>query len=592
MKIKSKKEKENPKKDGIKYHKPKILLIDLPSELTNKLISSGFNVSAGTFGSPYKVEVSDEYQPVIPNPNLPNFSEQEIIIIDLTLPQILDVPKGKKVRSEGEIDWWAKCSLGFIDPRPYIMSEVKKSFDRILYHGGAFVIFAQPRLYQNIYLAEKNFDQLKFGEVIDADNWSFLSILSNHVEIKEEDGLEIFLQDQKLKEFYFIKEALKNSQFTATIKFDYGYEKYFIIILKNKYGDNIGGIFFQEESKGTIVILPQITKKSEVVVSLINEFLPTLSPHLFPDFKMFKWVENNEYELDTILNYKTEKMKVNQRTEKELEEIDKKILKERERSGFLHGIITKSGDELVISVKKCLEFIGFKKVINVDEKINNQERSTLKQEDLQILDKSPALLLEIKGLSGLPRESDTMQVYKYIPRRMKEWDRTDVRGISIINHQRNIPPLERNNRNVFTKPQIDDADSNDIILITTWNLFLLVRGMVKWNWNPEVLQDLFYRKGILSKIPTNYLPVGKVVKYWKNLNVIEVKIDDNKIQKGQRVGYVTAKGYFEEYALSLEVENKNVVDAIPGQIVGIKTEYSNNIIVKNTLVCIVMNENG
>jgi len=591
MKIKSKKEKENPKKDGIKYHKPKILLIDLPSELTNKLKSAGFNVSAGTFGTPYKVEVSDNYQTVIPNPNLPNFSEQEIIIIDLTAPPILNSPAGKKITSEGEDDWWAKCSLGFIDPRPYVMSWVKDSFDRILNNGGAFVIFAQPHLYQNICLARKQFDQFKIEKNIEFKNWSFLSILSNHLETKEDYGFEIFLQDQRLKEFYFIKEALKNTQFTATIKFDYGYEKYFITILKNKYGDNIGGIFFQEESKGRIVILPQITKKSEVVVSLINEFLPTLSPHLFPDFKMFKWVENNEYELDTILNYKTEKMKVNQRAKKELEEIDKKILKERERFGFLHEIITKSGDELVVSVKKCLEFIGFKKVINIDEKIDNQEGSTSKQEDLQILDKSPILLLEIKGLSGRPRESDTMQVYKYISRRMKESGRTDVRGISIINHQRNIPPLERDNRNVFTKQQIDDANSNDITLLTTWDLFLLTRGMIKWKWNPKVLKDLLYRKGIFSKIPTNYKPVGKVVKYWKKLNVIEVKIDDNKIQKGQLVGYVTAKGYFEEYALSLQVENKNVIDAIPGQIVGIKTEYSNDIIVKDTLVCIVMNEN-
>lgn len=592
MKIKSKKENENTKKYIIKYQKPKILLIDLPNELTKKLKSTGFNVSAGTFGSPYKVEVSDKYQPVIPKPNLPNFSEQEIIIIDLTAPPILNSPVGKKITSEGENDWWAKCGLGFIDPRPYVMSWVQKSFDRILAHDGLFVVFAQPRLFQSIYLGKMQLKQLQTEEYVDTDNWSFLSILSDFLEIKEDYGTEIFLQEQRLKEFYFIKEALKDAQFTATIKFKYHYANNFKAILKNKYGDDIGGIFFKEESKGRIVILPQITKKSEVVVSLINEFLPTLSPHLFPDFKMFKWVENNEYELDTILNYKTEKMKVNQRTKKELEEIDKKILKERERSGFLHGIITKSGDELVVSVKKCLEFIGFKKVINVDEKIDNQEGSTSKQEDLQILDKSPALLLEIKGLSGLPRESDTMQVYKYIPRRMKEWDKTDVRGISIINHQRNIPPLERNNRNVFTKPQIDDADSNDITLITTWNLFLLVRGMVKWNWNPEVLQDLFYRKGILSKIPTNYLPVGKVVKYWKRLSVVGVKIDDNKIQKGQRVGYVTAKGYFEEYALSLEVENKNVIDAISGQTVGIKTEYSNDIIVKNTLVCIVMNENG
>jgi len=591
MKIKSKKKKENPKKDGIKYNKPKILLIDLPSELTNKLKSAGFNVYAGTFGSPYKVKIRDDCQPVIHNFNLPNFSEQEIIIIDLTAPPILNFPEGKKLTPEGEEDWWAKCSLGFIDPRPYIMSKVKKSFDRILNSGGVFVIFAQPRLYQNIYLAEKDFDQsLKLKKFIDEDNWSFLSILSNHVEIKEDDGTEIFLQEQRLKKFHFIKETLKDAQFTATIKFGY-HSNDFKTILKNKYGDSIGGIFFKEESKGRIVILPQITKKSEVVVSLINEFLPTLSPHLFPDFKMFKWVENNEYELDTILNYKTENMKVNQRAKEELEEIGKKILKEREKLGFLHGIITKSGDELVVSVKKCLEFIGFKKVINVDEKIDSQEGSTSKQEDLQILDKSPILLLEIKGLSGRPRESDTMQVYKYISRRMKELGRTDVRGISIINHQRNIPPLERDNRNVFTKQQIEDANSNDITLLTTWDLFLLTRGMIKWKWNPKVLQDLLYRKGIFSKIPTNYKPVGKVVKYWKKLNVIEVKIDDNKIQKGQLVGYVTAKGYFEEYAISLQVENKNVIDAIPGQIVGIKTEYSNDIIVKDTLVCIVMNEN-
>jgi len=591
MKVSDKKEEEIPKKYFIKYQKPKILLIDLPNELTNKLKSVGFNVSAGTFGSPYEVEISDKYQPVIPSFNLPNFSEQEIIIIDLTAPPILNFPEGKKLTSEGEEDWWAKCSLGFIDPRPSVMSWVKKSFDQILNSGGVFVIFAQPRLYQNIYLAENHFNQLKFGEVIDADNWSFLSILSNHLETENCQGNEIFLQDPKLNEFYFIKEALKNTQFTATIKFDYGYVKDFITILKNKYGDNIGGIFFQEESKGRIVILPQIIKKSEVVVSLINEFLPTLSPHLFPDFKMFKWVENNEYELDTILNYKTEKIKANQRAKEELEEIDKKILKGREKFGFLHGIITKSGDELVISVKKCLEFIGFKKVINVDEKIDSQEGSTLKQEDLQILDKPPILLLEIKGLSGCPRESDTMQVYKYISRRMKELGRTDVRGISIINHQRNIPPLERDNRNVFTKQQIDDANSNDITLLTTWDLFLLTRGMIKWKWNPKVIQELFYQKGIISKFPNNYKPLGEIVKYWKELGVIEVKISDNKLHKGQRIGYVTNLGFLEEEVTSLEIENCKITEAIPGQTVGIKTIYSKEKLVKGTNVYIVKEEN-
>jgi len=262
MKIRSKKREEDSKEDRIKYNKPKILLIDLPNELTSTLKSAGFNISAGTFGSPYKVEVCDDYQPVIPNPNLPNFSEQEIIIVDLTLPPILDAPTGKKTTSEGENDWWAKCSLGFIDPRPYVMSWIKESLDRILNSGGVFVVFAQPHLYQNICLARKQFDQLKIVKYIDTDNWSFLSILSNRTVIKEDYGNEVFLQDPKLKEFCFIKEALKDAQFTATIKFDYGYANDFTTILKNKYGDNIGGIFCQEESKGTIVILPQITKKA------------------------------------------------------------------------------------------------------------------------------------------------------------------------------------------------------------------------------------------------------------------------------------------------------------------------------------------
>ena len=57
-----------------KYPKPKILLIDLPSECIDNVISAGFNASAGTFGSPYKVKLGDGYQPVIGKPFLPNYA--------------------------------------------------------------------------------------------------------------------------------------------------------------------------------------------------------------------------------------------------------------------------------------------------------------------------------------------------------------------------------------------------------------------------------------------------------------------------------------------------------------------------------------
>lgn len=145
-----KQKKQLTKKFSLKYQKPKILLIDLPVACIDYVQSAGFNVSTGTFGSPYKVKLGDEYRPVIGEPSLPNYTEQEIIFVDLTPPETIDAPKGEKVTSEGENDWWAKCSRGEIDPRPIFMVAARRHFDRILKHGGLFVIFAQPRLLQKL----------------------------------------------------------------------------------------------------------------------------------------------------------------------------------------------------------------------------------------------------------------------------------------------------------------------------------------------------------------------------------------------------------------------------------------------------------
>jgi hypothetical protein len=56
---------------------------------------------------------------------------------------------------------------------------------------------------------------------------------------------------------------------------------------------------------------------------------------------------------------------------------------------------------------------------------------------------------------------------------MREWDSTRVHGVSIINHQRNLPGLERDNVNVFSGAQVKDAENQDVTLVSTWDLFLL-----------------------------------------------------------------------------------------------------------------------
>jgi hypothetical protein len=560
-----------------KYKKPKILLIDLPEEVIERVRSAGFNASAGTFGSPYKVTKRDGYLPVIPKADLPNYSEQEIIFIDLTPPETLDNPVGEKLTSDGELDWWAKCSRGEIDPRPRVMSMVSDDFDRIFQHGGLFVIFAQPRLLQNLVFARVE-DPYGLVEktTIKYDNWSFLSILSR-LNVEADYGKEIHMidYDSDFQLFGLLRKLIGDFNYNATFPY-LEKENWWVPILNNKYKRNVGGLIYQKDSLGRILILPQTSKKVEVVVALLQGVLQDTSPHLFPDVEGARWVERPEYELDSILEYKSKKEAVKQRAKLELEEIDRKIAEKREKLGFLHGILTKTGEDLVSDVKLALEFIGFDKIADVDEEIKSNGSSASKQEDLQIHDRTPKLLVEVKGISGYPKESDTSQVDKYVTRRMREWDVTNVRGVSIINHQRNLPALERDNVHVFSEAQVKDAEDRYITLISTWDLYLLIRGMMKWGWDPKAIQDLFYASGRMTRIPAIYKPLGKIEKRFPEKGVVGIEISEN-LCNGDRISYIIQEGYLEEDVSSIQVNNQDVDKAIPGQKVGIKTEYSDKL---------------
>ena len=243
-------------------------------------------------------------------------------------------------------------------------------------------------------------------------------------------------------------------------------------------------------------------------------------------------------------------------------------------------MLTGTGDELVRDVKQSLDYIGFGEVLNVDEE--NPEQAA-KQEDLQILDRSPALLVEVKGLSGMPTESDTTQIVKYIPRRSKEWNRTDIRGVTIVNHQRHVPALERDEKNVFTEPQIKDAELHDVTLLTTWDLFRLIRGMMQWGWKPHEIKELFYRPGRVGRIPSHYELIGDVAKFWEEPGVVSIDVE-NELLVGDRIGYVLPDRFLEEEAGSLEIDREKVEKALAGQRVGLKSIYTKGELRKGTHV--------
>lgn len=559
---------------------PDILLIDLPDEIYRELKSKGFNVSKGSFGTPYSVYKSNKYFVVKGKGHLPVISEQNIVMINLYLDLVNE--SDVVFEDHGEVsELFCRHTAGWVDPRPQAMDENRDRFDRIFEKGaGIFVIFAEPMYDYDFLMGRMNHSRLSDAYNVEYNNWSFLSIFDikkyRYLEIEGDEGKKLSLSDDKelfkdkkfLKDFLvkYINQMKCNSRFTP-VNLDF-----FSCLLKNKFGDCVGCLINSDDPDkiGYILILPYMPITPQFILDLLNDVLRELSPHLFSNVEG-QWIERKEYQIATIRNYENRIQRLIKNVTNEIDYYEGLIAYEKEQYGFLQGILINTGAKLVVDVKKCLEFIKFEKVVNVDE------IKKTKEEDLWICDEPP-LVIEVKGpLSANTKDSDVKQASTYVGRRRVQWDRSDVNGVLIMNHQSRIPPLERDHINVFTENQIKDAIREDVCLITTWELFLLMRGMMEYKWNPKVIRDLFYQPGRIPEVPGNYEPIGNIFSIIEAKNVIGVKITDGELSKGQRVGYKLPYEFLEEDVESLEIEHKAVKNCKIGDKVGVTSKFTDKL---------------
>lgn len=578
----NKTERSSEIKNDVKVPKwlhPKIQLIDLDEDVKSVLKAEGYNISTGSFGLQYKVPKSDGRRPVIFNGyELPNYTEQEIFVIDLLPGETTDKPDGEKLTTDGKNDWWASSSRGVIDPRPRVMSSVRDAFDRILVHGGIFVIFSDDRFKQ-----DQVFGHLEFGEVvkeriIDADNWCFLSILNaNNIEIRNDHGKEMSLVGTPSHISQLLSEHLRDSCFTCTLhrRTTYGgiEGNDWETLAKNKFGAPVA-CAIAVGKKGWVFILPQISDKAKFLSKFMNNILPELSPHLFPDFVGATWVNRSEYEFPKIQELKSEIHRVAEKTKQRIRLLTEEIETSRNEMSYLYDLLRETGHPLVASVKKTFEILGFQSVLDVDAEMEKKGDAGPKREDLQIHDQSPTLLVEVKGIGSLPRDAEALQVWKYFAPRMREWGRTDIQGLSIINHQKNIPALERENNVPFRDDILTNAEEHRFGLLTTWDLFRLTRSYLKNGWTHEHVKDLFYKHGRIAPIPLHYEYIGVIEHFWENHNAVGVRIECGEIKVGECIAFELPVEFEEQKIESLQVEKANVPKAVSGDLAGIETKLT------------------
>lgn len=561
--------------------RPQVMLIDLDNEAGDVLKAAGYNVTVGSFGTPYKVARGSGLTVVKHSHQLTGYTEQDIVIVDTARPDaVSNTEPGESVR--GILQLWASHESGEIDPRPLAMSLVKEKLDRILESGGVFIVFVHPKEGMTLTLGRLGVRGLDVARTRFEDTWSFLSVLGA-VNTSVDHGQDMQIVPGRQDLGALLQRHLKGRHFTCALTPDaFGpdipyIQKRWKPLVLNRFGATVGAMIGPNENhKGLVFLFPAVNDRSAFLRELLDNILPEMVPNLFPDNNTGRWVHRQEYESQRVIEMQNQIERTIAEAQREIEDWNRKIDAAQEEYGFMYDLLRETGDKLVAAVKKALEVIGFSRVVDVDAENVRLGRTTRRDEDLWIEESGlPLLLVEVKGLTKLAPDAESLQAWKYLAPRMKELKRVDIRALAIINHQRYLAPLERDNERVFRQEIITNAEEHEFGLMTTWDLFRIVRNMRANEWNPEVVKPVFYRSGKIGCLPAHYEPLGFVERYLDKLRVASIRLKEvEELRVGERIAFLQSIDLYEQHVESMQVNKEQRMIAIRHELAGIKTPFT------------------
>lgn len=544
------------------FAKPKIMLLDIASPAASDLRNWFENVSDSTLGRPYRVKKGTGFLPVIQNIELTDYEEQEIVVADFTLRELGNGSVGDPHRPDGEMDLWAKCDLGYIDNRVRTVSQAQPAFNRILKAGGVFVAFAAPAAEHELKVARGFGGHFTQERSVDWNIWGLVEDLRD-IHVSDQAGQEMFITDMNSPLTKLLAQYLPGGRFECTLAGKYNNHNGWDTLAVNKFGDPVA-LSSCLGSKGTVIVVPQIADKTGFLRDLILNVLPDLSPHLFPEIEKGKWTHRPEYELPRINELQAAQASIRQEADRRVAALSDEIELEKTEKGWLHDLLTGTGDVLVSAVKNALAAFGFDKVVDVDEERDREGKT--RREDLQIHDISPLLVVDIKGIGGYPSDDDATQADKHVFILAKELKRVDVKGLSIINHQRHLPPLDRENRMPFRQELLDVTTGTDLGLMTAFDLYRLAVNAPRLGWNGTDIRPVFYRTGRIDVVPEHYQYIGTVAK--EMTGKFGVVIERNVIHVGDSVAVEGPIFFEEEVVESIQVDGNARLEAKQGDRAG------------------------
>lgn len=532
------------------FERPSIFLIDIDQDIETELCKICSNILSGTLGTPYSVELDGQWQAVIQHEKLTGYEESDLIIVDLAVREVAKHPIGKKHTPDSEIDIWAKCDKGWIDARIRNALFAREDINKIVNNGGALVVFSDPESPMDFQLTYSYGNQLHGSNTLKWGIWSLTEPMER-LSITPASGKYInVVDDGPLGRL--IEKYIDGTEFTCTLKSNWRNDTTWKTLANNKYGDCVSAA--AQYGNGIVLIFPQISNKADFLLELLRNTLPEIAPSLFPEIERGKWTHRPEYEFEEIKKLQVKKKEIISKAESELESLQSEIEKYREENGWIHNLLTSTGDELAEAVKMSLSELGFSNVVDVD-KIRDAEGKS-RREDLRIEDRSPWLVVDIKGVGGKAGDEDVMQADKHARINIREFNRADIQGLSIINQQRHLPPLDRENSEPFRPEILHYAEEAGLGIMTTFDLYRMILNKRKHQWRPEWIIPLFYTPQRVRILPTHYRYIGVVSKVFTR--ILGIEILENEVHVGDRIA-IEGDIFFEEIPIdSIEVDKKQV----------------------------------
>ena len=522
--------------------KTNVCCLDLTQECVDYIKSLDLNVYEGSLGSVFSINWGHNIyrgtKPVLVDINIPvNLHEYHVFIHDMENPHVKGYKNAEhhiKEINNGE-SRLIECRypVNTLDLRPFGTYRLASRFEEISGERRIEILFVGSEMVVDFYSNVINGnDSRNIGEISNIENWHLVSG-------KEKLGQRVKLEDNNLSKRLF-DGRLNNTKYhrvfylpTKVVDEKHVTDAHFVSLLSNESGECVSYVYYYSDDYVKIV-LPQVEDKVGLLKELFENCLFKMFSNYFPDVEARNWIYSEAYLLpdEKEIEHRIEnKRKEYEKAIADLEEQAKTI---REEKGHLKRLLTESGSTLVTAVKSLLEWLGFENVIDKDDTLKGDE---LKEEDLCFEYEGNHIYMEVKGINGTSTDAECSQVDKVVNRRMRELKTTDVHGVYVVNHQKNIEPLKRQTP-PFNETQIKDAENQSRTLVYTVQLFSLYFDIENGYITKEQARKALLKPG-LAQFHSHMHSLGVPYSYYKDDTIICLDLHDVQICVGDTL-------YFED----------------------------------------------